>query len=129
MQEKLRYPSRGFEILVSNKEGMTGFNCFGRLWGFDSCRDFLGKTDRQIHLGASVDEVLAAYGKPEFRSRQREEVLRYLHKGWSFTFGNGKLAHISVFQPRSENVEIIDTGNGGYTERVKPKKQSAEKKK
>jgi hypothetical protein len=129
VSEKLRYPSHGFEIYVSNKEGMTDFNCFGRFWGFDSCRDFLGKTDRQISLGASVDEVIAAYGKPDVRSRIRAEVLQYFHKGWSFTFRNGKLALISCFKPRSEDIDFIDTGDGGYLEGLKPKKKSADKKK
>jgi len=129
VSEELRYPSHGFEIYVSNKEGMTGFNCFGRFWGFDSCRDFLGTTDRQISLGASVDEVIAAYGKPDVRSRLRAEVLHYFHKGWSFTFRNGKLALISCSKPRSEESYFIDTGDGGYLEGFKPKNKAADKKK
>ncbi len=128
VHEKLHYASRGFEIFVSSKEGMTGFNCFGRFWAFDSCRDFQGKTDRQISLGASVDDVLAAYGKPDVRSRLRAEVLYYFHQGWSFTFRNGKLALITSLKPRSEDVYFIDTGDGGYLEGIKPKKKSAEKK-
>jgi hypothetical protein len=127
--EKLRYPSRGFEISVSSKKGMMVFNCFGRLWGFDSCRDFHGETDRQIRLGATVDDVLAAYGKPDVRSRLREEVLHYFHKGWSFTFRNGKLAYFSVAEPRSEKIEFIDHGDGSWLERVKPSQNSGEKKK
>jgi hypothetical protein len=127
--EELRYPSRGFEISVSNKKGLQGFKCFGRLWGSDSCRDFLGETDRQIRLGATVDDVLAAYGKPDVRSRLREEVLHYLHKGWSFQFRNGKLAYFSVTEPRSDKIEFIDHGDGSWLERVKPTDKSAAKKK
>jgi hypothetical protein len=127
--EELHYPSRGFDISVSSKQGMMGFNCFGRLWSSDSCRDFLGKTDRQIPLGATVDDVLAAYGKPEVRSRLRGEVLHYLYKGWSFQFRNGKLAYFSVAEPRSEKVEIIDNGDGSWLEGVKTTNKSAAKKK
>ncbi len=93
-----------------------------------SCRDFLGKTDRQIGLGATVADVLAAYGKPDVRSRLREEVLRYLHKGWSFIFSNGKLAYITVSEPRSEKLEFIDHGDGSWMERIKPMQKSAEQK-
>jgi hypothetical protein len=122
--ELLSYPSLGFVIDVSSKDGMTGFGCFGRLWRFESARDFLGKTDKQIGLGASIDEVLRAYGKPDVKTHRREDVLYYFHKGWTFLFRDGKLALMTASQPRSEDLEFKDTGDGGWTEEYKPKKKS-----
>lgn len=106
---------------------MTGFGCFGRLWRFDSARDFLGKTDRQIGLGASIDDVVRVYGKPDVKAHLREDVLHYFHKGWSFLFRDGKLALITAFQPRPDYIEFKDTGDGGYLEEFKPKKKSTKR--
>ena len=125
--ERLDYSSLGFAIEVSSREGMTGFGCFGRLWRFDSARDFLGKTDRQIGLGASIDDVVRVYGKPDVKAHLREDVLHYFHKGWSFLFRDGKLALITAFQPRPDYIEFKDTGDGGYLEEFKPKKKSTKR--
>jgi hypothetical protein len=122
--EDLDYSSLGFSISVSRTKGMTGFTCFGRLQRFDSARDFLGKTDGQIALGASIDDVVKAYGKPEVKSRSREDMLHYFHKGWTFIFRDGKLAWFSVSEPLSENIEVIDTGDGGWLTGVKQKQKT-----
>jgi hypothetical protein len=123
VQERLNYPSRGFDIDVSSREGMTRFCCYGRLLHFDSARDFLGKTDRQIGLGASIDDVVRVYGKPDIKTHLREDQLHYFHKGWSFLFREGKLASITAFQPRPDYIEFKDTGDGGWMEGVNPKKK------
>ncbi len=123
VRERLNYRSLGFNIEVSSREGMTGFGLYGRLLCFDSARDFLGNTDRKIGLGASIDDVVRAYGTPDVKSHLREDVLHYFHKGWSFLFRDGKLASITAFPPRPEYIEFEDTGDGGYTERVNPKKK------
>jgi hypothetical protein len=125
--ERLDYSSLGFSIEVSSRKGMTVFGCFGRLWRFDSARDFLGKTDRQIGLGASIDDVVRVYGKPDVKAHLREDVLHYFHKGWSFLFRDGKLALITAFQPRPDYIEFKDTGDGGYLEEFKPKKKSTKR--
>jgi hypothetical protein len=122
--ESLDYSSLGFSISVSSGKGMTYFSCFGRRQRGDSVRDFLGKTDRQIGLGASIDDVVTAYGKPEVRSHVREDVLRYPHQGWMFLFREGKLVSFSVSKPLSERIEVIDTGDGTWSERVKPTKKT-----
>jgi hypothetical protein len=123
VRERLNYPSVGFDIDVSSREGVTGFCCYGRLLRFDFARDFLGNTDRQIGLGASIDDVVRAYGKPDIKTHLREDQLHYFHKGWSFLFRDGKLASITAFQPRPDSIEFKDTGDGGWTEEVKPKKK------
>jgi hypothetical protein len=124
MFEWLNYQSLGFVIGVSRKKGMTDFSCFGRLQRFDSARDFLGKTDRQIGLGASMEDVVKAYGEPEVKTHLREDILRYLHQGWTFTFRDGKLASFDVSELLSEDIEVIDTGDGGWLTGWKPKKKT-----
>lgn len=121
VHERLHYNSLGFEINISSENGMREFRCLPRS---SIAREFLGKTDTSIRLGSSIDDVIKAYGMPEVRSHFREDVLRYLHKGWSFVFGNGKLASYSAVKPMSDEIEIEDHGDGSFTERVKVKKPS-----
>jgi hypothetical protein len=126
--ETLHYPSRGFEIYVSSRKGMMGFNCFGRLWRFEPEREFPGKTDRQIAMGASIADVLKAYGEPEVQSHGRDDVLQYLHKGWWFHFRLGKLDRIQATEPLSDRIEVTPTGDGGYSTRVKGNTPAVKKK-
>ena len=116
--QRLHYNSLGFEAMVSSVDGMTEFRC---LPVFAIARKFLGKTDTGIQLGASMDDVIRAYGAPEVTSQFRETNLRYPHKGWEFLFGDGKLKSFSAFAPMSDEIEVIDNGDGSYTERTKEK--------
>ena len=40
---------------------------------------------------------------------------------WEFLFGDGKLKSFSAFAPMSDEIEVIDNGDGSYTERTKEK--------
>ena len=120
--EQLEYPSLGFAIGVSSDEGVTGFECFGRLHMGNMARDFQGRTDARIGLGASMDDVLNAYGKPDVRTHLRDDALFYFHKGWNFIFDDGKLVSFSISKPRGEEIDIHDNGDGTWTERIKEKK-------
>ncbi|HVC95962.1 MAG TPA: hypothetical protein VND64_19895 [Pirellulales bacterium] len=116
--ERLHYNSLGFEVMVSSVDGMTEFRCLpvGTI-----ARMFLGKTDSGIQLGASIDDVIRGHGAPEVKSQLRETGLRYLHKGWTFLFGDGKLKSFSAFEPMSDKIEVIDNGDGSFTQRPKEK--------
>jgi hypothetical protein len=116
--ERLHYYSLGFEVMVSSVRGMTEFRCLpvGAI-----ARKFLGKTDAGIQLGASIDDVIREHGTPEVKSHFRNTNLRYVHKGWSFLFGDGKLESFSAFEPVSDEIEVVDNGDGSFTERVKAK--------
>lgn len=118
VRERLHYNSLGFEVMVSNVGGMNQFRCLpvGAI-----ARKFLGKTDTGIQLGASIDDVIQAHGAPEVKSHFRETSLRYVHKGWEFLFSDGKLKSFSAFRPMSDEIEVIDNGDGSYTERAKEK--------
>lgn len=114
--EKFHYNSLGFNLDVSSVRGVTQFHCLQRSL---LSRPFLGKTDAGLSLGASIDDVVRAYGPPEVRSHFRNDVLHYPHKGWSFVFADGKLAWYSASEPLSEQIEIEDNGDGSSIQRVK----------
>ncbi|MBS0202146.1 MAG: hypothetical protein JSS49_04540 [Planctomycetes bacterium] len=116
--ERLHYNSLGFEVMVSSADGMTEFRCMpvGTI-----ARKFLGKTDSGIQLGASIDDVSRVHGPPEVKSQFRETDLRYVHQGWAFLFGDGKLKSFSAFEPISAEFEVKDNGDGSYTQRLKEK--------
>lgn len=117
--EKLNYHSLGFELDVSSARGLTQFRCMS---GSSFARAFIGKTDAGIALGASIDDVMKAYGAPEVRSHLRDEVLHYFHKGWSFVFAEGKLTSFSASEPLSDLIEIEDHGDGSWSERPRQTK-------
>jgi hypothetical protein len=116
--DRLNYNSLGFEVTVLGAKGTTEFRC---LSGGLTTREFLGKTDAGIGMGATIDEVLKAYGSPEVKTHLRDDCLYYFHKGWSFVFGDGKLISFSATEPLSDEIEIQDRGDGSWTERVKGK--------
>ncbi|MGH7135242.1 MAG: hypothetical protein ACREHD_05840, partial [Pirellulales bacterium] len=105
--------------MVSSVDGMTEFRCFSNKRPI--ARRFRGRTDEGIRLGASIDEVIKAYGAPEVRTHFRDDVLQYFHKGWRFVFGDEKLVSFSITEPMSDQIEIVDNGDGTWTERVKAK--------
>lgn len=119
--EELHYNSLGFELSLSSADGVTQFRTFdvGPL-----ARPFLGKTDAGIAVGASIDDVVRAYGPPERRIGIRDGVLDYFHQGWSFVFYGGKLAWFTASKPMSDEIEIEVHDDGSWTERVKPGKNS-----
>lgn len=117
--EKLNYNSLGFEATVSSVDGMTEFRCFSNKAPI--ARRFRGRTDVGIRLGASIEEVIKAYGAPEVRTHFRDDVLQYFHKGWRFVFSDEKLVSFSITEPMSDQIEIVDNGDGSWTERVKAK--------
>jgi hypothetical protein len=119
----LHYESLGFDIEVQSDNGASRFSFFGvRELGM-CARDFNGKTDKGVGLGSTSDEVIEAYGKPEFSAVNRNSrSFEYFHQGLSFQFWDNKLSRFSISSPRSDQIEFIDNGNGSYTERVKGNK-------
>jgi hypothetical protein len=116
--ETLDYRSRGFRITVSSspRVGMTGVHCFNQDMSGPMVRDFMGKTAEGIRLGASRDDVLKIYGKPDVNRRGR---VSYLRRGWEFSFFNEKLCGISVNRPTPKEVEIRVLDDGSVLKHVK----------
>ena len=60
----LEYYSRGFSIHTTTQRGVMMIMCYtGKFWAF-KVRDFAGRTDKGIKMGASRAAIEKAYGKP-----------------------------------------------------------------
>ena len=60
----LEYYSRGFSIHTTTPRGVMMIMCYtGKFWAF-KVRDFAGRTDKGIKMGASRADIEKAYGKP-----------------------------------------------------------------
>ncbi len=60
----LEYYSRGFAVHVHAQRGVQMIMCFtGKFWAF-KVRDFAGRTDKGIRMGASRAAIEKAYGPP-----------------------------------------------------------------
>jgi outer membrane lipoprotein-sorting protein len=60
----LEYYSRGFSIHTTTPRGVMMITCFtGKFWAF-KVRDFAGRTDKGIKMGATRADIEKAYGKP-----------------------------------------------------------------
>lgn len=117
----LRYPSLGFDITVSSDQGMKEVRCYGRREQGNTARDFLGKTDKQLGLGASIEDVLREYGRPEVQVEGRDQMWLYPHQGWDFRFRDQELSGFTMAKPVADNVVISDNGDGSWETTVKPK--------
>jgi hypothetical protein len=123
VDERLSYHSLGFIVNVSSDGVMTGVECLGPGAQGNSARAFLGQTDKGIGFGASIDEVIKAYGKPDVQTHLRGDMLHYFRKGCTFSFQDRKLTTFEISKPQSEDIEITDNGDGSWTLSVKPKKK------
>ena len=60
----LEYYSRGFSVHTTTQRGVIMIMCYtGKFWAF-KVRDFAGRTDKGIKMGASRAAIEKAYGKP-----------------------------------------------------------------
>jgi outer membrane lipoprotein-sorting protein len=62
---KLGYMSRGFVLTVSHRTGLKNISCVSQELSMERVRDFAGKTNEGIGIGASLKEVEKAFGKPD----------------------------------------------------------------
>ena len=110
--ETLVYDSRGFRIDVNSKHGVTSIRCESRYDDGSTVRDFPGKTEKGIGMGADWDDVEKAYGKSDSIPRMPQE-LRYEKIGLSFGFTGRKLTSIGAWRwSKDYDVWIIPAGNG-----------------
>jgi hypothetical protein len=116
---ELNYGRRGFQ-LMANERGLYAINCGGA-----NQNAFRGRTKEGIKLGASWDDVLKTYGKPEAEFESRH--LWYRKIGYQFMFHDKKLASINVMRPVT-NIEIEVRGHQIIERVVSPKEIPATKK-
>lgn len=121
----LHYDSRGFQLDVSSLfrigestfpgYGLFGIRVFNEVDRLPTCRAFQGKTREGIRLGATPDDVLKAYGKPDAKTDLGSfGGLTYLKLGWIFEFRHGRLAGINLNSPRP--AAELRAGNSFATE-------------
>ncbi|MAE61283.1 MAG: hypothetical protein CMJ49_07995 [Planctomycetaceae bacterium] len=99
----LRYQSRGFSVAVPPSVGLTIINCysseaFGGVWAIN---DFAGRTDKGIRMGASHNDIVAAYGEPDSQTDAGGIVsLKYEMLKLTFGLKNDQLVQLWAFGPR-----------------------------
>lgn len=118
--EGLEYNSRGFAVRTGilagspPSVGVVDIDCFNQVRSGPIVREFAGRTPEGIRLGASWDDVLRAYGKPDCvldgiadGMRAADGRISYMRLGWEFDFYDKKLCRIRVRQP-PRGVEGVD---------------------
>jgi outer membrane lipoprotein-sorting protein len=97
----LNYNSRGVFITVGPKLGVVSISALAQKTIIVRIRDFAGKTDKGIALGASTADVVKAYGEPTSReTNEGSTYLNYNKLQASFTFFDDKLVQMMFNRPR-----------------------------
>jgi outer membrane lipoprotein-sorting protein len=97
----MNYGSRGFFIGVSKQFGVTTISCVAQKVMATRVRDFSGKTDKGIALGASMADILRAYGEPVSKeTNMGTTYLRYNKLEAEFTLHSDRLLQMMFNRPR-----------------------------
>lgn len=115
----LEYYSRGFSVHSTTQRGVMMIMCYtGKFFAF-RVRDFAGRTDKGIRMGANRAAIEKAYGKPtSVRESKMKDVfgkkagnpdkktgqvdLSYGHLGLSFSLHDDALDSIMLNAPRPQ---------------------------
>jgi outer membrane lipoprotein-sorting protein len=95
----LSYAPQGFAVAVSKTRGVVSISCFKAPGTPGKIRDFTGKTDAGIALGASAADIIQAYGEPNVQQTQNGlTTMRYDELQAEFWLSSDrKLFLIAVF--------------------------------
>ncbi len=97
----LTYASRGLFIAIGKTRGVMMITAAAQPAFMIRLRDFSGKTDKGIGLGASVAEVVKAYGEPTRKeTKEGSTYVTYDKLQTWFTFFDDKLVQITLNFPR-----------------------------
>jgi hypothetical protein len=113
---ELSYARRGFRLMANETGGLYRIECRSGSGDENIARDFQGTTKEGVRLGASLGDVVKAYGKPV--AQQESRHLWYPSLGYEFGFRNEKLVSIEVSRPNPD-IEIEAQGEH-IIQRVKP---------
>jgi hypothetical protein len=94
--------SKGVHFLVDPRRGVRSIECWSAQYPrpYPGMVTFSGKTDKGIGMGASRDEIVAAYGEPERSDSQGVfDNLRYSQLGMTFVLTEGRLVNLKVGGP------------------------------
>ena len=77
---KLHYvPSRGLSFTVDAELGLQEISCWSEGMLPSGVTTFAGRTKEGIGIGATQEEIVAAYGQPDRRSTDSKGVIQNLH--------------------------------------------------
>ncbi len=92
---KLNYvPSRGLSFAVDAELGLQEISCWSEGMLPSRVTTFAGKTKEGIGIGASEEEIVAAYGQPDRTSMDSRGIIQNLHYdklSAKFSLKEGKL--------------------------------------
>ena len=97
----LNYGSRGLFLGVSKTLGVTLITCVAQKVMAFRIRDFTGKTDQGISLGANLNDLIRVYGIPSHKeAKQGNTELSYSKLQADFTLVDDKLVRMIFHRPR-----------------------------
>jgi len=97
----MNYGSRGCFIGVSKVFGATMISCVAQVQMAVRVRDFSGKTDKGIALGASIADIIRVYGEPDSKeTNMGSTYLTYNKLDADFTLFGDKLVGMMFQRPR-----------------------------
>ena len=101
--EALMYYSRGFQLSTHPKMGLYWIVCFTQKMFLAEVRDFKGRTSEGIAIGASLEDIVEAYGKPDKQTaRGRMTDVSYDKLRLSFQLADDELLQMYFRPPRKE---------------------------
>jgi hypothetical protein len=116
--DEMRYRDLGLVLLVDSRLGLASIGCcdsmFAPLYGFSEMSSFQGKTEKEIGIGSTREEVISAYGEPKKKPNadpDAEEWLAYSELGLSFEIREDKVVRFGMRkQLSSEQKEKLLNG-------------------
>jgi hypothetical protein len=99
IRTELRYDRRGFRLTANDWRGLYSIYCFNNRDGDLATTEhgFRGKTKEGIALGASLEDVMKAYGEPE--TQKHVDYVSYQKRGYAFMFHDKKLVSVLAWPP------------------------------
>jgi len=97
------YPSKGFWISASPRDGVWSVMATSKkAMPMYNVNDFIGRTDKQIGMGSTREQVETAYGKPERIDASGPRTTLYYNKPqiW-FSIEDGSVVQIYMSAPRA----------------------------
>lgn len=110
----LTYGAHGLRLEFNDEEGLRVMHCISQLgYGFQA-QTFSGATDKGIRIGATAEQIKAAYGNPirEYHSDGARGILSYIAPVVSFHLEEGKVSKIVLVKPRKDEKASDEEGNG-----------------
>lgn len=97
---KLNYvPSRGLSFVIDSELGLQEIGCWSEGMLPSRITTFAGKTKEGIGIGATQEEIVAAYGQPDKTSTDSRGIIQNLHYDKlraKFSLKEGKLMSMTL---------------------------------